>query len=140
MIVSMLRYLSILVLIAGVVFADQASEQAAQKAGEARLALLDQGNYGESWEQASTIFKSAVTKEQWQEQIKAVHGQTGKLQSRMLKSAQYTEKLPNAPDGKYVILQYDSKFDVGPANETAILMQEKDGSWRVSGYFVKPAQ
>jgi hypothetical protein len=45
--------------------ADVKPEDAAQKAAEAWLALVDAGKYGESWEEAATYFKGAVTKDQW---------------------------------------------------------------------------
>jgi len=120
--------------------AQEKPEQIAQKQAEHWLALIDAGHYDESWEQAAEIFKSAVTKESWKQQVSAVRGQTGKLKSRALKSAEYKESLPNAPAGKYVVIEFGSVFDVGPAVETVVPMQEKDGTWKVSGYFVKPAQ
>lgn len=120
-------------------YADKESEKAAQKSAEQWLGLVDAGNYDESWNQAAEIFREKVTKEAWNNDVSAVRGQTGKLKSRKLKSAQSTESLPNAPAGKYIILQYDSSFNAGPAVETVVLMEQKDNSWKVSGYFVKPA-
>ncbi len=115
-------------------------EKAAEKSAEQWLALVDAGRYGESWDQAAEFFKSAVTKQSWEQQVASARGQTGKLKSRSLKSAQYTESLPNAPAGKYVVIQYDSSFETGPWIETAVMMEQKDGSWKTSGYFVKPAK
>ena len=114
-------------------------EKVAQKSAEQWLALVDAGNYDESWSQAAEVFKSHVTKDVWNQQVSAVRGQTGKLKSRKLQDAKSTERLPNAPAGKYVILQYDSSFNAGPAVETVVLMEQKDNSWKVAGYFVKPA-
>jgi hypothetical protein len=125
--------------LACVLFADEASEKAAQTASEQWLGLVDTGKYGESWEQAAAMFKSAVPKEQWVEQAGAVRGQMGTFKSRKLKSSEYTESLPNAPAGKYVVLQYDAVYSNGSFVETVIPMLEKDGSWKVSGYFAKPA-
>ncbi len=118
--------------------AQEKPEQAAQKPTEAWLGLVDSGKYAESWDQAAGMFKSQVTKEQWEETVKKVRDQTGKLKSRELKSAQYSETLPNAPSGKYVVFQYGATFDSGPAVETVAATQEKDGVWKVAGYFVKP--
>jgi hypothetical protein len=45
------------------------------------------------------------------------------------------------PKGEYVILQYKTEFaGRGKVIETITSMLDKDGKWRVSGYFVKPAQ
>jgi hypothetical protein len=64
----------------------------------------------------------------------------GKVESRQLKSATYTTKLPNAPAGEYGVIQYETKFDRAPGMiETVTPTQEKNGKWRMSGYFVKRA-
>lgn len=120
--------------------AQEKPEKAAEKSAEQWLALVDAGKYGESWDQASEFFKSAVTKDAWNQQVASARSQTGKFKSRTLKSAQYSESLPNAPAGKYVVIQYDSSFATGPWIETTVMMQQKDGSWKTSGYFVKPAK
>jgi hypothetical protein len=58
--------------------------------------------------------------------------------SRKLKSAKYTTTLPGAPDGEYVVIQFDSSFEhKQSAVETITPMLDKDGKWRVSGYFIK---
>jgi len=55
-----------------------------------------------------------------------------------LKSASYTKTLPGAPDGEYVVIQYDSSFEhKQSAVETVIPMLDKDGQWRVSGYVIR---
>ena len=52
-----------------------------------------------------------------------------------------TTKLPGAPDGEYVVIQYKSAFANQPtAIETIVPMLDKDGKWHVSGYFIKPAE
>ena len=62
----------------------------------------------------------------------------GKLISRQVKSTSYRTSLPGAPDGEYVIIQFKTSFDnKKSAIETVTPMKEKDGSWRVSGYYIK---
>lgn len=61
-----------------------------------------------------------------------------KLTSRKVKSREYTEKIPGGPDGKYVVIQFDSVFEKkASAVETVTPMLDPDGAWRVSGYFVR---
>jgi hypothetical protein len=58
--------------------------------------------------------------------------------SRTLKSASYAKSLPGAPDGEYVVIQFDATFEKKQsAIETVTPMKEPDGRWRVSGYFIK---
>jgi hypothetical protein len=62
----------------------------------------------------------------------------GKVKSRQLMSRKYTKTLPGAPDGEYVVIQYKSSFENKKvAIETVTPMLDKDGNWRVSGYYIK---
>lgn len=117
-------------------FSQEKPEQAAQKAALQWLALVDSGNYGASWQDAAGLFKQGVPEKKWEAMITSVRQQTGKLKSRKLKSATYTESLPGAPPGKYVVIRYESSFDSGSYIETVTPLKEQDGEWKVSGYFV----
>ena len=118
--------------------AQQKPEQLAQQSSDAWLALVDSGKYADSWQEASQLFKTAVTKEKWQDALRGSRDPLGKMLSRKLKSATYTKTLPGAPDGEYVVIQYESSFDhKQSAVETVTPMLDKDGKWRVSGYFIK---
>ena len=118
--------------------AAEAAEEAAETAAYSWLKLVDAGKYAESWEQAATLFKGAVTRDQWKDSLNGVRRPLGKLVSRKVKSRQYTESLPGAPDGKYVVLQYNATFEnKASAVETVTPMLDEDGAWRVAGYFVK---
>jgi hypothetical protein len=102
------------------------------------LALVDQGNYGKSWETAAGYFKGAVTEKHWEQALTAVRSPLGKVISRKLKSKQYATSLPGAPDGEYVVIQFETSFEKKESSvETITPMKEKDGTWRVSGYFIK---
>ena len=114
----------------------KATNDAAQK----WLALVDEGKYGDSWDEAASFFKEKVTKQQWQQTIAGVRGPLGKVDSRQFKQAEFKTELPNAPAGKYMIMQYRTKFaNGGEMIETITPMMDKDGTWRVSGYYIKPA-
>ena len=114
------------------------TDQSAQQSIDRWLALIDAGKYAESWQDAAELFKSHVTKDQWQSSAKAARLPLGKLQSRKVKSATEAKTLPGAPDGQYVVIRCDSSFEQKQsAVETATAMLEKDGRWKVSGYFIK---
>jgi len=91
--------------------ANEVAEKAAVAASGAWLSLVDRGDYAESWNQAAGLFKTAVTKEQWQNTVKAVRVPLGKVMVKKLKSKQYTKTLPGAPDGEYVVIQYETMFE-----------------------------
>ena len=135
------RVIAVCVLAAWIAPTAQAAdkpEDAAQAAAETWLPLVDTGDYDGSWDAAAKLFQQAVTKDQWRQASSAVREPLGKLISRKVKSREYKEQVPGAPDGKYVIIQYDSVFEnKASAVETVVPMVDPDGQWRVSGYFIR---
>jgi hypothetical protein len=116
----------------------QGRKAAAQGAASEWLKLVDSGNYAQSWDAAANLMKSSVAKEQWQQILNANRAPLGSLISRKLTSAEYKEDLPGAPSGEYVVLRYESSFQNRNAViETAAPTLDKDGTWRVSLYYIK---
>ncbi len=113
-------------------------EKAASAAAQSWLALVDQGQYAESWQEAAAYFKAAVTEAQWAQKAQAVRQPLGRVLSRKVQSAAYRTSLPGAPDGEYVVIQFKTSFEHKKAAlETVTPMLDQDGKWRVSGYFIK---
>jgi hypothetical protein len=113
-------------------------EKAAVSAAEKWLALVDEGKYGESWKEAAEYFRNAVKPEQWEQAAQAARKPLGKLVSRTVQSTSYRTSLPSAPDGEYVVIQFSASFEnKESAIETVTPMMDKDGEWRVSGYYIK---
>jgi len=118
--------------------AEPEKEKAAVTAAEKWLALTDDGKNGESWKEAAGYFRAAVKQEQWEQSIQAARKPLGKLVSRKVKDTTYKTTLPGAPDGEYVVIRFDTSFEnKKSAVETVTPMLDKDGKWRVSGYFIK---
>jgi len=116
--------------------ADQ--EQTAIKAAESWLALVDGGKYGRSWRESSEHFRTAVSKEQWKQSLTAVRRPLGRLISRKVRDVLRTTSLPGAPDGDYVVIRFATSFEKKKsAIETVTPMRERNGTWRVSGYYIK---
>ena len=114
------------------------AETAAIAAARGWLALVDVEQYAESWDEAAQFFKGAVPKKQWVETMEAGRKPFGKNISRDLESKRYLTSLPGAPDGEYVVIQFEASFEnKKSAVETITPMLDKDGKWRVSGYFMK---
>ena len=128
-----------LILGTATVMADRSDrEKAAIASAEKWLTIVDKGKYMESWEESSEYFKQAVTQEQWEQAVQAVREPLGKLISRKVKSATYTTSLPGAPDGQYVVIEFNTSFENKKSGiETVTPMIDKDGMWRVSGYYIK---
>jgi hypothetical protein len=114
------------------------ADTAAVSAARSWLSLLDEGSYSRSWQQSAPLFQAKITEKSWQQIAETVRKPLGGTLSRQLKSAQPATQLPGAPDGKYLVLQFNTSFAAkAAAVETVTVGQEKDGAWRVSGYFIK---
>jgi hypothetical protein len=118
--------------------ADDDSTAAAIAAAEEWLETIDSGAFAESWEATAAYFQAAVTRETWEQSLSAVRAPLGEMLSREISSSQYATELPGAPDGEYVVIQFTTSFaNKKNAVETVTPMKDEDGSWRVSGYFIK---
>jgi len=102
------------------------------------LELVDAGKYPESWDGAAELFRDSIPKGQWTQQLGGARTPLGKVLKRQLRSRSYRTALPGAPDGEYVVLEYATSFTAKKgAVETVTPMLDRDGTWRVSGYFIK---
>lgn len=111
----------------------------ASSAASVWLALIDAGEYQESWNEAALVFQQAVTGDQWVQQGAAVKQQVGDLVSREEAGMETATDPPGAPPGEYITITYSSEFtQAGAANEVVILTKEEERGWRVIGYFVQP--
>ena len=118
--------------------AEEAARKASAESAQSWLALVDAGEYAKSWSAAAELFQKQVSADRWAETVRGVRGELGKLASRKATKSDYSRTLPGAPDGEYVIQQYASTFEnKKEAMEHVVLMKEKDGTWKVVGYFIK---
>ena len=132
--------LTILVLcsLSAPVTASEAKETAALRPAQAWLAVVDAGDYVGSWNAAAGYFRNAIGKERWRQTLEGVRRPLGNVVSRQLRSRTYATELPGAPDGEYVVIQFNTTFENKQvAVETVTPMLEDDGSWLVAGYFIR---
>jgi serine/threonine protein kinase len=114
------------------------TNNAAVEPAQTWLRDIDSGNYAQSWTNAAAYFQSAITSEKWVEAVQQVRKPLGPLVSRKIKSAQELTSLPGAPDGRYIVMQFETSFaNKKSAVETVTFMLGKDGQWRAAGYYIK---
>jgi hypothetical protein len=110
----------------------------AMAAAQSWLSLVDQGRYGQSWEEASPLLQEAMPRKQWETTLAPARSPLGALVVRKLRSATYAAEIPGAPPGEYVVIVYDTRFDNRlVAFETVTPMRGKDGTWKIAGYFIR---
>ena len=117
---------------------DSVDVTAAMRAADQWLELMDSGAYGEGWERADRAIQEAMPKLRWEVTLDGLRGKLGHVNRRKLRAASYSRELPGAPPGEYVVIQYDTAFATRPMSvETVTPVKQPDGSWKVSGYFIR---
>jgi hypothetical protein len=100
--------------------------------------IVHRGSYAQSWTDAAAYFQSAIISEKWVRALQQARQPLGSLVSRKLRPAQELTSLPGAPDGSYIVMQFETSFaNKKSAIETVTFMLEKDGQWRAAGYYIK---
>jgi hypothetical protein len=137
----MLMYISLIAIVSCVGCGSEGNseaEKAAVDAAKAWLFIVDGEKYADSWVEAAELFKGSVQQAQWVQTMETARKPFGRNISRKLRSKSYSTSLPGAPDGEYVVIQFEASFEnKQSAIETITPMLDKDGTWRVSGYFMK---
>jgi hypothetical protein len=103
------------------------------------IALIDEREYDESWDRASSVIQGAMHKDEWGPTIRQARAPYDPISGRELVQSQLLTTLPNMPDGEYVRLAFATDTASGKVNETVALIYEEDG-WKVMGYFLRPQQ
>lgn len=110
---------------------------AAVAAAREWLSLVDAKEYKKSWDEAAPFFQERVAENDWVQMIRLARGPLGEVKSRELKGAQYSTSLPGAPDGEYVVIQFQTQFANKADSVETITPMKAGGRWKVSGYFIK---
>jgi uncharacterized protein DUF4019 len=110
----------------------------AERAAREWLALADAADAAGTWAAAASLFRNAVPQDEWARALDAVRAPLGSVVERKLRTARAASELPGAPDGEYVVLEFDTQFArKRAAVEKVTPMRDADGDWRVSGYYIR---
>ncbi len=118
--------------------ADTGQQQDALAAAENWLAMIDNGEYAKSWADAAQYFKKVITEAEWVQKMQEVRKPLGKPVSRKVKSETPKTSLPNAPEGQYIVIEFETSFANGKMGlENVNTRLESNGKWRVAGYGIQ---
>ena len=101
------------------------------------IELVDAGDYGDSWTQAGSMFRQAVTADAWAAQVAPIREPLGALVSRTEKGIEMRSELPGAPAGEYAMIAFDTDFANASDRVETVVMAKDDGRWSVVGYFIR---
>jgi serine/threonine protein kinase len=104
------------------------------------LSVVDSGKYAESWSMASHTFQCAIRQEEWVARLEQVRRPLGKIVTRKLRSVKGPRSLQNSAVGTRLEQKFSTSFVGLPAAvETLTCAKQPDGSWRIIGYRIHPA-
>jgi hypothetical protein len=117
----------------------QRAISAAEVVARGWLALLADGNYAASWQQASPYFRKRITKEDWTTNARHLSEQFRRADRRQLVGTSWQKDAPPAPPLEYVVLQWLT--DLGQqrqVGERVVVVHDADGTWRAASYELWP--
>ncbi len=106
-----------------------------ESAAQAFLSLIDQGDYQESWSEASSLLQSNVDANQWAEHAGGFRQPLGTVNQRAITDVEYVDSLEGMPAGEYAFVTFEgSSADDRRTYELVGLVLGDDSIWRVMGY------
>ena len=115
-----------------------ANVAAAEAAAQSWLALLDAGNYSQTWSTAATHLRNSIPESQWVSRLTEIRSHVGSVKSRSLKSAEFVQAQSGATAGEHVTIRFATQFEHKPdATEIVTPTKDSDGQWRVDAYSIK---
>jgi hypothetical protein len=114
-----------------------AEEQAAQRQALGFLGYLDQGRFAESYAYTGMLIRDQVDQNAFTDKVQKARAGTGALLSRDLIDSAYTDTVPGAPEGQYVVLHYHVSFANRPSAVETVTLDFARNYWRLAGYYIK---
>ena len=106
------------------------------------LQEIDDGKYEQSWNDAAPSFQKAITAEKWATTSSKVRKPLGQCNARKMASAVRQGSVTGPAGttlGDFILAQFDTSFEnLKYAVETVTFEKAPDGTWKASGYYIKP--
>lgn len=119
----------------------QKQDQVLVKYAESIVAMIDNGQSGQVWDQASDVAKRSVSRDQFVKATESDRAELGKMTSRKIEGV--TRAVSNGkeklPAGLYVNVNFATQFskEAKPTRELVSFHLDSDKKWRLSGYTVR---
>ncbi len=115
----------------------------ADKAERARAAAavfldrVDAEEYGDSWDLLADLAQEKISREKWTEQLAEARERSGTLVEREQEDASFSTEAKDSPEGEYILLSYDSRFEKAADVTEYVTVMLTDQGWKVAGYFMQ---
>lgn len=120
----------------------QKQNQVLVKYAESIVAMIDNGQVGQVWDEASDVAKKSVSRDQFVKTTEADRAKLGKVGSRKVEAVtRSVSKGGKLPAGMYVNVNFATQFasQAKPIRELISFHLDGDKKWRLSGYTVHAA-
>lgn len=119
------------------VTATDASASASLPSARAWLALIDRGEWQQSWQAAAPTFQSHVAAGQWASMASSARQPLGAMTSRAFANVTRATSLPGAPAGDYEVVQFHTTFAGNREAVETITLAHVGSSWKTVGYYIR---
>ncbi|MGH8191718.1 MAG: DUF4019 domain-containing protein [Rhodanobacteraceae bacterium] len=121
----------------------QKQNQVLVKYADRIVAMIDNGQAGQVWDQASEVAKKTASRNQFVKSIQTDRSRLGTVKSRRVAAVyrSVSEGKSQLPAGEYVNVRYATEFSkqAKPVRELVSFHLDPDRKWRLSGYtLLKP--
>jgi hypothetical protein len=101
------------------------------------LQLIDAEKYAESWQSSAILMREKITEKDWVEKLTKARELSGAVVERVEESSSYSTSAKDSPDGEYIALTFESKYQKAESVSEYVTVMLEDGSWKVAGYFIQ---
>lgn len=119
----------------------QKQNQVMVQYAESIVAMIDNGQAGQVWDQASDVAKKSVSRDQFVKATEADRAKLGKMTSRKVQGVTraMSDGKEKLPPGMYVNVNFATQFasQAKPIRELVSFHLDSDKKWRLSGYTVR---
>ena len=98
------------------------------------LALLEEKQYGRSWEATSTVFKQSTQRQDWVVRVQGFRSSLGSLVSRTPMLMQYAG---SEETRQTCTVTFFTQYENRTFQRESILLVFEEENWLVAGYYVK---
>jgi hypothetical protein len=120
----------------------QAGIEAGLAAMQTWLQEIDNGQAGQAWSDAGTLFQALESSDKWSSDVAAGRGKAGNVTSRVLTTIGYHEIWPRSDgtsvNGPFVTAKFATTGDSGSFDETVSFQKTGKDAWQAFGYEAKP--
>lgn len=108
--------------------------QAAAIASKVWLEDVDNNKYEKSWDEASSITKGTMSRDEWNKMLNKIRKPLGSVKSREVVDLRVATSPKNLPSGEYVVMIYKTAFANKPSTYELVTLFLQGGQWQVVTY------